>query len=262
MNRLHHPSSRILITVIAALLLLAACVKTPGVAGGTATPDPCAPENIIAEATGVNDLMREFDDAAQLASHVSRDQLVSVIPSMQEIRRRAEDQTVPSCLDKLKTLQITHMDTVINTLLAFVSGTSSDQLVQGIAVARAQHEDYNQELARMLGATYVPPATQPSGPTSTPAAAEDTSVPSATAFTVVAFVTNPGPGPVNIRAEPRADADVLAMLDANLSMPAVGKTADGQWIQVMDSQGNTGWIYAAIVTVTGAQNLPVVTPAP
>jgi hypothetical protein len=246
-----------LFVVLAALLLLAACVKAPQPAAGTATVDPCAPENVVAAATQVNNVMREFDDAAQLASHVSRDQLVSVIPSLQEIRRRAEDRTVPSCLATLKTLQITHMDTVINTLLSFESGASSDQLVQGIALARSQHEEYNQELARLLGATYVLPATL-----SALTAPPETDTPVLETPTPSAWVTNPGSVAVNIRLLPRADAVVLGTLDSGLSMPAVGKTADGQWVQVADPQGNTGWIYASVVTVVGSQNLPVVTPAP
>ena len=252
MNRTH-PSTRILLAAALISLLLAACGPKAG-----ATPEACAPENIVAEAAKVNNLMREFDDAAQLASSVSRDQLVSVLPSLQEIRRRAEDQAVPDCLAALKTLQVTQMNTVIDTLLAFVSGASSDQLIQGINLARLQHEQYNQELARVLGATYVPAATQ----AAMPPAFTPTPLPPITATAPIAYVTNPGPGPVNIRARPASDAEVLAMLDAGLSMPAVGKTADGQWIQVADAQGNTGWVYAAIITVTGGAALPVVTPGP
>lgn len=239
-----HPSTRILCVLLPALFLLTACEKSaPG------TPDPCAPENIIAGANRVNGLMREFDDAAQLAARVSRDQLVSIIPSLQEIRRRAEDQVVPDCLETLKTLQVTHMNTVINTLLSFVSGADPNLLVQGIALARHQHEEYNQELARLLGATYVPPSAEPTA-ADTPAAAPS------------AWVTNPGPEQAGIRARPQVEAAVLAWLDPGLSMAAIGVTEGGRWVQVVDSQGNPGWIEVGDVTVTGGETLLVVTPAP
>jgi hypothetical protein len=250
-----------LLAALAALLSLTACgAGGTGPGAGTATPDLCAPENAVASASRVNDLMREFDDGADLASHLAADQLVTVIPSLQQIRRRAEDQAAPDCLARLKTLQVTYMNTVIDTLLAFVSGASPDQLAQGIALARRQHEDYNQELAHVLGATYVPPDTLSSAATATASPAAQT--PMAASATPAAWVTNSGTGQVNIRARPAADGAVLAVLEAGLSVPAVGKTADGQWIQVTDSQGGTGWIYAAIVTVVGAAALPVVTPAP
>lgn len=243
MSRIHFPT-RILCVLLPALLLLAACEKS-----ATDIIDPCAPERVTVEAAKVNNLMREFDDAAQLAARVSQDQLVSVIPSLQEIRRRAEDQVVPDCLETLKTLQVTHMNTVVNTLLSFVGGADPDLLVQGIALARHQHEEYNQELARLLGATYVPPATAPAG-ADTPAAAPS------------AWVTNPGPEQAGIRAQPDVETGVLAWLDPGLSMAAVGVTEDGRWVQVVDSQGNPGWIEAGDVTVTGGEALPVVTPAP
>ncbi len=249
--------TRILLSTLASILILTACAKTPETAVGTATPDPCASENVLAAATQVNDLMPEFDDGADLASHLAANQLVSVIPSLQEVRRRAEDQQTPGCLSALKTLQVAYMNTVIDTLLSFVSGATSDQLVQGIARARLQHEDYNRELARVLGATYVPPATQPA--VTAPPATATLPGPSATPS---AWVTNPGTGPVNIRAQPRSDADLLGTLNSGLSMVAVGRSADGQWIQVADSLGNTGWVYAAIVSVVGLQTLPIVTPAP
>jgi hypothetical protein len=256
---------RALILVGLSILVLAACNAKPAAApSATASPDPCGPQSIVAEATQVNDLMREFDDASQLASSVSRDQLVQVIPSLQEIRRRAQDQAVPSCLTDLKTLQLTHMNSVINTLLSFVSGANANQLVQGIQVARTQHESYNRELARLLGATYEAPPTSPApalpDDTATATLQADTPAPSAT--TPAAWVTNPGPGPVNVRSQPVSYGTVLGQLDAGLSMAAVGKTPDGKWIQVVDAQGNTGWVYASVVQVTNGGILPVVTPVP
>lgn len=140
----------------------------------TSTLDPCAPENIEAEVQKVHKFMREFDDASSLAASRPREGLADAISDLQRIRREAEDQVIPYCLGDLKTYQISHMNTVINTLIAFMSASNeTDQEIvnQGIAMARDQHDQYTLELARLLGltieaATVIPietatPATPP-----------------------------------------------------------------------------------------------------
>ena len=134
----------------------------------TVTPDLCATENIQAEVDKVHRHMREFDDASILASSTPRDQLSNAIADLQRIRREAEDEKIPSCLGDLKKYQIQHMNSVIDTLIAFIGG-NSDQAVldQGISLARQQHDQYTLELARILGITVVP-ADAVILPTSTP----------------------------------------------------------------------------------------------
>jgi hypothetical protein len=137
----------------------------------TNTPDPCASENIEAEVQKVHKLMREFDDASSLAASRPREELADAISNLQQIRRNAEDQVIPYCLGDLKTYQVSHMNSVINTLIAFMSGSDQQVVDQGIALAREQHDQYTLELARLLGltieaATVVPletatPATPP-----------------------------------------------------------------------------------------------------
>lgn len=146
-----------------------------GGARATATPDPCAPANIDASVEQVHDLMREFYDASALASQAPASELPQIIPSLQSIRRRAEDQTVPACLAKLKGLQLSHMNTVINTMMAFMAQADPNVLVQGIAQARTLNEQYKQEMARLTGTTYVPPPAATAAPTS--ATPEDTQTP-------------------------------------------------------------------------------------
>ena len=122
-------------------------------------PDPCAPENIQAEVDKVHRHMREFDDASILASSTPRDQLNNSIADLQRIRRESEDEKIPACLQNLKQYQIQHMNSVIDTLIAFISGSDQTVLDQGIAIARQLHDQYTLELARILGITVVPAAT-------------------------------------------------------------------------------------------------------
>lgn len=168
------PKAYILTLCIA--IVLTACVAVPTTAteaptlapsqvpSVTSTPDPCAPENIEAEVQKVHRHMREFDDASSLAASRPREELGDAIAELQRIRRDTEDQPTPGCLADLRTFQVSHMNTVINTLIAFMSENDQQVVDQGIALARQQHDRYTLELARLLGltvvaATVIPPAT-------------------------------------------------------------------------------------------------------
>jgi len=134
----------------------------------TNTPDPCASENIESEIQKVHAYMREFDDASTLAASLPRDNLAASIAELQRIRREAEDQTTPSCLATLKTIQISHMNSVINTLVAFMGGADQSAVDQGIALARDQHDQYTLELAHLLGVTVEPASVTTPEQTPTP----------------------------------------------------------------------------------------------
>lgn len=155
--------SRTLILVTICFLLLSACANqnpaatvqsTPTVeltSIPTDTPDPCSIENLSESIKEVNDLMREFDDMSKLATNIAREKLPELISEMQRVRRAAEDQKIPSCLSTLKVHQIAHMNTVINTLIAFLGGAQADALNDGIKRAGQEHDLYTLEVARLLG---------------------------------------------------------------------------------------------------------------
>jgi PBP1b-binding outer membrane lipoprotein LpoB len=132
----------------------------------TSTSDPCSLPQLETEVQEVHSHMREFDDAAALASSIPREQLSSSIAELQRIRREADDEKIPACLNSLKQIQVTHMNTVINTLLAFMRGIDEQTINEGISLARQQHDEYTLELARILGLTVVP-ATLPPAPSAT-----------------------------------------------------------------------------------------------
>lgn len=142
-------------------------VSTASTVGPTGTSDPCSRPQIETEIQEVHKHMREFDDASILASNMPREQLSTSIADLQRIRREAEDEQIPGCLTNLKAIQVQHMNTVINTLIAFMGGTDQQTLDQGISLARQQHDEYTLELARLLGLTIVP-ATLPPASSATP----------------------------------------------------------------------------------------------
>ena len=155
-------TSRLLILLITGFVVLSACMSqapTTGqpsaiveqVAIPTSTLDLCAVENLSGSIKDVNDLMREFDDRSKLAANVSREKLPELISEMQRIRRSAEDHAVPSCLATLKVHQLSHMNIVIDTLIAFLGGAQPDTLTDGIRRAGQEHDLYTLEVARLLG---------------------------------------------------------------------------------------------------------------
>lgn len=247
-----------------AFIFLAACGGSGGeitpTVGATQTPDPCAETNLPTEVEKVHKVMREFDDYAALASNTPQSQLVQVIPELQRVLRDAEDQTVPTCLSDLKALQLKHMDTVVQTLLLFVSNGDVNAVAQGIAQSRELHTQYDIEMARLLGITLTV-VTQTQSAAAEPAAtpevqATETPLP-------VPVVTNAGANELNLRVAPDFNAAPLYVLAVGQSATAISRTADSQWIlvQVPDQPGETAWVYTSVVQLNvSVETLPVAAP--
>jgi len=256
---------------LAAVLLLAACGQAQPVAVATSspepvqptatvtltsTPDPCSLENVVIEIQAVNRLMREFDDAAALSSNTTREQLKPTIEDLQRIRRDAEDLSVPYCLKSLRELQLTHMNTFIQTLLAFMGGAEQESVNQGIALSRQLHDQYMIEMARLQG-RVIPPTTAPEPTLADPKATPATEAPTPT----VPVVTNIGPGGINMRLDPTLDGQTVGMLAVGQSALALGQTENSAWfmIEVPGQPGQTAWVYAALVQLSGPAPLPFIT---
>jgi len=144
------------------LFLLSACgagpapTQTAVLATATDANDPCSSANLPTTVQGVNDLMREFDDASAQVSTLTAQQLPAVISNLQRIRRKAEDLQIPVCRAVLKTHQLNHMYLSLQALIAFVGGADQDALKNGLEMARKEHDLYSLEIVRLLGITLAP----------------------------------------------------------------------------------------------------------
>jgi len=92
-----------------------------------------------------------------------------------EIRRSAEDFTVPACLNTLKEYQLGFMNTALNTSLLLYSSFAADknltneqanaiftQVNQQMAQTNEFGNQYTIEMARLLGVTLqAPPTLEP-----------------------------------------------------------------------------------------------------
>lgn len=205
------------------------------------TPDLCLEPALTTEVGNVNKLMREFDDYSTLASNTPQTQLVVIIPELQRILREAEDQVIPSCLLPLKKLQIQHMQLVVQTLLAFMGNSDPNFINTGIAQAREVHQQYDLELARLLGVTL-----QIATPLSTPGVSASATVPP------TPIVINPGPNEINLWSSPDFNAPVSGALAVQETAIALGRTADNLWIQVEvpNQPGVTAWVIASVTQLS------------
>ncbi len=252
-----------LFILLAFAVLSAGCARTPPSAPSptpaptdtplpTSTPDPCGTENIGAEIQKIHRLTREFDDAAALSSYLTRDQLKPTIENLQRIRRDAEDLPVPSCLNLLRELQVTHMNAFIQTLLAFMGGADQETVSQGVALSRQLHDQYMIEMSKLQGVEISLAPTFPAAALSADAAAESPT-PS------VSVVTNKSNGGINLRLTPALDGQTVGILAVGQSALALGQTEDGEWILIEPpgQSGQTAWVYAKLVHLSGPFPLPV-----
>ena len=231
---------------------VAATVAALVAAATAATPDPCTLPNLSAQVQGLNALTRKFDDAAAIARNSKQDQLAPDIATLQNVRREAEQQPVPPCLSRLKDVQLVYMNTFIQTLLGFQSGTGPDQVTQGIAVAGQLHDQYMIAMMSVLGQPAASlPKTAPNAP---PADAATPSVP---------VITNPGPDTARVFTRPAPEAQGVGALAVGQSALALGQTSDGAWIliEIPGWPGQTAWVNAGAVQWSGPGNPPIV-PAP
>jgi hypothetical protein len=251
-------------TTVCLCLLLGACGPfLPTAPPPTATLDPCNLVNLPSESGKVNALMRQFDDYSTLAFGTPQSQLLQIIPQMQDVRRAAEDQGVPACLNDLKQLQLVHMQVTLDTLMAFQANrTNAEALNAGIEEARKYHDQYTIELGRLLGVTVVvPPSSTPGAPPPAPEASA-TAAPTSSAM----IVTNPGPAAVNLRAGASPDAAAVGTLEVGQSAKVFAKSPAGDWllIEPPSDPGHGAWAYAPLLQLSGgdAASIPVVTPSP
>jgi len=273
----------LLILLLALTLIISACgspeqdslpparargtvTAAPPIPTPTDTPelDPCAPENIPSEVEKVHKIMREFDDAYTLASATPKELLKPNISDLQRIRRDAEDQRIPPCMEALKIKQLEYMNAAIDTTLYLMSyqGTEEERnaLSQAIVLAHQLHNQYTLELATLLGLTVVVPST-PDPVQGTPQ--PETPQADVTPAPALLVITNPGPTAVNLRSFPDLNAETLGILAIDARAVVLGRTADALWYQIEfpDQPGQTAWVYASLVQLSDlAAELPVITP--
>jgi uncharacterized protein YraI len=70
------------------------------------------------------------------------------------------------------------------------------------------------------------------------------------------------PGAVNIRSGPGINYAVIGTLNANTTMPIVGRNGDASWWQIKITNDTQGWVSNAVVSASNINDVPVVEASP
>ena len=227
------------------------------------TPDQCAPNNIVDQVRKIHNVMRKFDDFVFVANLTPQTQLSPIIIDLQAARRETEDLDIPVCLTTLQLAALNYQNTVIDYLAQFMGGGIKEQINSQIASSQSLRISYEAELARLIGATYVPPSTATPSPTSSTPGVLLTGTPAAGPSG--ALIKNPGPTAVNLRNAPSFDAGKLGDLAVGETAKALARNQAMDWILIEDANipGGMAWVYAKLVEINIPINLlPLVVPAP
>ena len=212
----------------------------------TATPDPCAPENLLQEVEKVQDVVNAFQDVAYVANFTPQTELILPILQLQEIRRELQKLEVPACEDAIKTSSINYMNATINYLAFFMGGESQENVDAGIQNSQVLWQVVVSEFSKLLSSAGLIEQALPD--ISNP-------VPSVTDSGI--FITNEGAQGVNIRGLPNLTSEVLASLEPGMQAIGIARNEAGDWIQI-NLDGVIGWVFAETVTASApVENLPV-----
>jgi len=79
----------------------------------------------------------------------------------------------------------------------------------------------------------------------------DTSAPASSGASLVA------PGAVNIRSGPGINYNVIGTLNANTTMPIIGRNGDSSWWQIGITDGANGWVSDSVVNASNTEGVPL-----
>lgn len=125
------------------LLLLIFCVALTSCAGSR-----CDLEEYN---TAVKPLLEEWDDAISIANQTPRGSLPSVIPGLQEIRRRTENLEIEECFEDAHPFLVKYMDYTIDAFIAFMGQEDDSVVSQKFDLAETNFETYMTRLNQAVG---------------------------------------------------------------------------------------------------------------
>jgi len=69
---------------------------------------------------------------------------------------------------------------------------------------------------------------------------------------------------INVRSGPSTDYDIIGVMIAGQTAPALGRSAGGSWIQIgyPGVEGGVAWVYSPLVTLIRSGDLPIIEPPP
>lgn len=218
----------------------------------TATPDPCAPENLMEEMEELVDLINIYQDIELIAGVTNQTDLTMPLLELQESRRNLQNYEVPVCLEPIKTASINYM--IQNTLayVSFMAARNDEEranAVQALENTQPLWQIVLGEVNKILSENDLIEETLPS---------IDSSDPSATDSGI--FITNIEEQGVNVRSQPDLDASIIASFEPGMQAIGLGRDEAGDWV-LINLDGIIGWVYAEMIEATEPiEDLPISDP--
>ena len=212
----------------------------------TATPDPCASENLLEEVEKVQDLVNEFQDVAYVANFTPQTELILPIMEMQAIRRNLQKLDVPACEEAIKTASLNYMNSTINYLSFFMGGETKENVDAGIQNSQVLWQAVLGEFNKLLtSAGLVSEEIPDIGDT----------IPPTSGSSVI--VGNDGTQRVNVRSQPDIDADIVSHLEPGMQAIGLSRNDPGDWL-LINLDGVIGWVFTEMVTISAdIEELPI-----
>jgi len=216
----------------------------------TATPDPCASENLLEEVEKVQDLVNAFQDVAYVANFTPQTELIVPIMEMQAVRRDLEKLDVPVCEEAIKTASLNYMNSTINYLSFFMGGETKENVDAGIQNSQVLWQVVLGEFNKLLTSADLVSEELPDIVSTVPQTTDSSF-----------FVGNDGPQRVNVRSQPDLNADIISQFESGMQAIGLARNEPGDWLQI-NLNGIIGWVYTETVTTSAAvEELPVSNPA-
>ena len=215
-------------------------------AAPTATPDPCASENLLDEVEELQNVINKFQDVAYVANVTPFNQLVFPVLDLQEIRRELQHLEVPECQMIIKESALSYMNSTINYFVLFMAEEDQETVNSGIQNSQVLWQVLLGEFSNLLGSAGLIEEEVPD---------ISSAVPSATDSGI--FITNDGFNGINVRALPDLEGEILTSLEPGMQAIGIARNEAGDWVQI-NLDGVIGWVFAETVTATEPiEDLPV-----
>lgn len=133
--------------LVATALLLSGCDASIAQLG--ATPTPTCADQVRPYLDAIQPIAHEWDDANKLAGNAPRMSLAPQIASLQSIRRRTADVSVPACTAALHRKLVDSMDKTIEGYLSFLSQKPDSQVSALFREAGTLMNNFTTELAAL-----------------------------------------------------------------------------------------------------------------
>jgi hypothetical protein len=208
----------------------------------TATPDPCAPENLEDALQPLIDLINTYRDTALVASITQQVMMPIPLLELQENRRTVQNFDVPECQEQLKAAALEYMVASFNVFGAFATydQTVPEEKIEIENALNSLEETLWQNVLFQVNILMVDAGLR-----------EELEVlpsisPEGNNFLGISISNDTNAG-INVRGLPDLNADIIASLEPGMQAIGLARTEAGDWVQV-NLDGVIGWVFAETIS--------------